>query len=485
MMRRTLLGISGAVIGSFAFGQDAGSPIKVTDFGASGDGATSNALPFERAIRAARGKVLLIPAGVYLIERTVNVADPCKLVGENGTKLVLSNAEMAGFVLTGSMIEISNIEIDAAKANKKPGATAVLIKGDKCRIANCVIENSKDFGIRVSGDNASVINCTIRNSDGTGVALIGANKCNIQNVSFSGNKGFGVQVTGGASFNVIQGCSTKDSGLELVGVTYDAHHNSVIKNSAENCGDNGISVTGYMNYVASNLCSKNAYNGIGVWGERNIIVGNSCSENGQKPSATEFAEIGITPGFGGLGRYNLVYKNNCESVSSALHTSSFKLAKAWYLQWQKSIPLSYKQLYYYYNDSIYRLMSVIKPGLVSGDVAPTHTSGIANDGKVDWLWLGSSTSSFDQQGTAWPRKMSDVITAMKGFSAMRTSIVELEGFAEFQAFSAASATDVSAFSAPSGASNQFDARANFLLGNIGSMSPARNLRNASSARNKV
>lgn len=55
--------------------------VNVTDYGAIGDGKTDNRKAFEKAIKAAKGKQIKVPAGTYKIDSPIQASRPFHMTG--------------------------------------------------------------------------------------------------------------------------------------------------------------------------------------------------------------------------------------------------------------------------------------------------------------------------------------------------------------------------------------------------------------------
>lgn len=270
---------------------------------------------------------------------------------------------------TNSLIE--DVDID------RPQLDGVLIRGTS---TNVVVRRGK-------GTNSTVTH---------GVELHGGgvSKCIVTGREFGGNLGFGIILTGGTDSigsgpfeNELSFNKCYSNGLELIGITYECHHNRIIGNHAEGTGDNGISITGHNNLCVSNVCVANMHTGIFVYGYGNTVAGNVCRNNGQ-----EFLTLGTTvwggivtaPAFGGQARNNTITGNTCvddQAVATqgyGIHAAGFS-----YSTWAAGVSTPTRS-YIVNNNNVYVSTSATAN---TGASPPVHTSGSVSDGGVTWLYL--------------------------------------------------------------------------------------------------
>ena len=120
--------------------------------------------------------------------------------------------------------------------------------------------------------------------------------------------GFGVILSGESYDNHLTRLQTTKSRLELVGMTYRAHDNTLTDSSAKSTGDNCYSITGYRN-VLRNLTGEDcAGNGIAFYGSSNTLEGGTFKNNNQQFSVRSAWNGGVAflQGFGGVAQHNKV-----------------------------------------------------------------------------------------------------------------------------------------------------------------------------------
>lgn len=217
---------------------------------------------------------------------------------------------------------------------------------------------------------------------------VGGSSCSLNTITqneLQNNGKFGVFVDAGANRNEISFNKTTNSALELIGVRYNCHANRIGFNHAENCGDNGISVTGSYNTIVGNVCLRNYNAGIGIFGTGNTCTGNECYDNGQN-TLYEYPGIWIVPGFGGVAQYNTVANNNTGNRpgNTTQKHGVRKGDNVHYPTWSAATAVAAFS-YSIQGLNIYQTTA----GGTTGPTAPTHTTGTVSDGSVDWTYVSS------------------------------------------------------------------------------------------------
>lgn len=363
-----------------------------------GDGATDNTAAINAAFTAlSPGEGLAFLPGTYLY------AVPT----EGGAFTPPSNVEIFGFggpvtiVLTGasgrfmnltscSNVKIHSLNIDGDASSKTGSTDAFNLNG----AVNCELRSIRFYNatngfayLRNGAELNTIADCHITDIGSTAISIDGTatRRNNILN-NYIEATFFGVWITYGSYENLVQGNRTHSNGLELVGVTYNSHHNRIIGNHAEGTGDNGISVTGYGNTVVGNIAKFNAFNGIHIYGHLNTVSGNTCDGNAQSTNGVAYAGIAIQPAWGGQGVHNTVSGNTCtDTQATPTQDYGIRIRVHTYSQWVtgETTASMGSNLYRQHLNKVYRAQSVG----TCGATAPTHTTGTASDGGVDWLFV--------------------------------------------------------------------------------------------------
>jgi hypothetical protein len=244
-----------------------------------------------------------------------------------------------------------------------------------------------DLLISGTSSGNKIIGNEFLDCSGSGVGLSGASVINNQvlNNSFTDCGYFGVRLGEGANKNEIAFNRTLSNGIELIGLTRQCFQNRIHDNHAENCGDNGISISGNLNTVTGNVCVLNNFAGIGVWGSFNTISGNVCLNNNQTGGASSWSGVTILNGFGGVGQYNTVTGNVCDDDQTvktqqygvAIGILTYTLHAA-----AQSVAVG---AYRYYGLNVY----IAATAGTTGATNPVHTSGTVSDGAVNWTYVTS------------------------------------------------------------------------------------------------
>ena len=367
--------------------------ISVAQFGAVGDGSHDDSGAFLEAL--AQSKSVSVAGGKrYRLTRPLSLQADQQLVGIGDAPTLLFFSPMSECITLGAAATLRNLVLDGDAASKSGPSVVVHMGEPKALLADCTVLNGRTLNVEIVSQGCRVVRGSQHSSSGTAIAITGVQATGnlIDSVAVGDNKGFGVWIAHGASANIVQHCSTQANGLELVGITYDAHDNRVVTNSAQGSGDNGISVTGYANTIQNNVCQGNAFNGIGVYGERNIVTGNHCHGNGlsadRRAAGVTFADIAVTPGFGGFGRRNLI-KNNVLGEGAAKTSYGILVGRGNYHEWQPGMSLISHPAYVTYGDDLF-IAPDARKGTVTGSVPPNQRPGGSSDGNVTWIWIGST-----------------------------------------------------------------------------------------------
>jgi hypothetical protein len=161
---------------SAAFGRiDNARYTSVTDYGATGDGATDDTAAIQSAITAvenASGGVVFFPYGEYLISSVLTIVGnkDISLLGESwGSKITISGTGIGIKIGNSSADQTAQIFIDRLRitGNASSSHGVQILRSHACRIYDCRIEYCGGDGINLGGAYSTRIVRT-RSSNNTG-----------------------------------------------------------------------------------------------------------------------------------------------------------------------------------------------------------------------------------------------------------------------------------------------------------------------------
>ena len=271
--------------------------------------------------------------------------------------------------------------------------------GSSSRQTMLRIRNTVLHGIWIDGAGHLVAYCDI-DAGQSGITMSGADNCVVHDNYLNACGNFGLWMATACHDNHIYKNWCDESGLELIGVTYDCHDNHIYENKARNTGDNGISVTGFRNTVENNECTGCKNHGIGIYGERNTVVGNYGKNNGWESlgDGGQYAGITCTPAFGGLARKNVIVGNHFDDDQPRpTQHCVVKIGTDAYVAWAAGQAVTNSNLYRKNATAIYRATG----SGTTGSTPPTHTGGDVSDGGVTWRWVCDTVNSLARSYPAW------------------------------------------------------------------------------------
>lgn len=348
----------------------ANGTVKLTDFGAMGDGKSDCTAAFEKAVQSG-ASVIMVPAGVYRIRRQIAIASAVMLEGANGAKIVLdlggfdetnasnSYASSACALLfrnvTGGGVRGLNFAPDRYEAESV--AMAIALRGcSGTFIENCEFDGfSKSKIVRIDSGNA----CRVSGNYFHDCCLDSAANAQLTCVDVDDNRlGKGsnnLQITGN-TFNYITassrfrekfGCQTdainishesssghfiSDNRADDVGEGVDCFGSDCIirNNYLINCRNYGVKLVhgASRNLVSNNTIMRPGLGGIVLGGnssdvhntERNTVINNNISQVGYDGAWAGSATFGIKleDDHGGRRAQNNVIKENTISQGSRM-----------------------------------------------------------------------------------------------------------------------------------------------------------------------
>ena len=259
-------------------------------------------------------------------------------------------------------------------------------------------------GLYIRSDHVRVERTAWTKGSSTAISIDSAADTDFQiiNNEFENNVGFGIWATNGASNGLISGNWTNTNGIELVGITYSAHHIRVTNNYAHGTGDNCFSITGYDNTVTGNIANGCAFTGIYAYGDQNVITGNTAIDNGQvhNPAFTtlvgpnltagvgyqsantnKYAAISANGNFGGGGQVNIITGNYTDDDQTTMTQDYSVSIGSGYANWAAGTSYA-SGAYTYSNGATWQATAAG----TSGSTAPSGTSNVS-DGGVTWKYL--------------------------------------------------------------------------------------------------
>jgi hypothetical protein len=315
--------------------------VSVKDFGAKGDGVTSDLAAFQTAVNSAR--FIFVPSGTYVLNGLLTMsvdnttlwlasnvtlllsgytyngtqvpfgnqidirANNCSIIGSGQSSLLQitggSQANAVGIYNKYGML-LRDLTIDGDKANVTAitddtfesgvsiiaGTAGGVTVDSKSVVQNCIIRNWCQYGINIYGDKAN------------GVKVVNCQIYDIGNAAQPISVGGGIAVTNQISDllisnNVIKNC--KQNGIFLACGKNGANH-TITGNIVTNNTQSGIAYTLQLNYgdvanqgyskitVTGNDCSSNGVHGIIFATNANVgklsnitCTGNVCKSNAQ------------------------------------------------------------------------------------------------------------------------------------------------------------------------------------------------------------
>ncbi|TGN50057.1 hypothetical protein E4L95_17800 [Paracoccus liaowanqingii] len=323
------------------------------------------------------GEGLAIPPGLRLEGR----GRPTLKMLRTGTAFV-GDGQTANFSITG-------LSIDGSDASK---TSAIALRGSSFGLLENISLISPGNGIALTGwaHEIAIRDLAVTGSRLHGVLIQDSHSNSVEGATLNGQVGFGVIITGVSYKNRLTRLSTNASGLELVGMTYQAHDNTLSDSTASNTGDNCYSITGYNNHLSNLAGDHCAGNGVGIYGSHNTLVGGVFRNNNQRHDVRSGWNGGVAflQGFGGVAQYNSVrdvtvdddQAQPTQQVGVLVHRPEYK-------PWQPGLEVK-SGAYMYSGLSLYVALS---DGLTGSQ--PPVGAGTVSDGSVSWRFVNAFSGS--------------------------------------------------------------------------------------------
>ncbi|MBK1658752.1 right-handed parallel beta-helix repeat-containing protein, partial [Paracraurococcus ruber] len=231
--------------------------------------------------------------------RLVGAGDPVLVLGASG-RAFRGDAGSGGFLLAG-------LTIDAGDA---PAASVIELRGTPSgRIERLRLLRPGDGILLADGTrDVTIADLTVLGSRLHGVTIADSQDNLVDGAELHGQRGFGVILRGDSHGNRLTRLRTVFSGLELVGMTWQTHGNSLSDSTALRTGDNCYSITGSHNRLENLTGRYCAGNGIAFYGSWNVLRGGTFTGNSQRHEVRRAWSAGIAflQGFGGVAQHNQV-----------------------------------------------------------------------------------------------------------------------------------------------------------------------------------
>lgn len=261
--------------------------------------------------KAYRGKVVLAAdkdGASCGLRESIYISEGMSLTGENSPviKLVKVGTAFHGDSRSSGFL-ISQIAIDGSNATS---SSAIRLSGSRDgRIEGVRLINPADGIALLEGTTGVLIkDFTCIGSRSHGITIKSSSGNKVEGAKLEDQAGFGVILSGQSHDNHLTRLQTTKSRLELVGMTYQTHDNTLTDSSAKGTGDNCYSITG-SNNVLRNLTGEGcAGNGIAFYGSSNTLEGGTFKNNNQRFSVRSAWNGGVAflQGFGGVAQHNKV-----------------------------------------------------------------------------------------------------------------------------------------------------------------------------------
>ncbi len=204
--------------------------INVKDYGAQGNNSTDDTIAIQKAIDAAKGGVVYVPQGSYVISNTLIIRSPMTFMGADSETSILRmvTAGKDGLQIRHTQgVTVTRLQVrDITNLGPNESRAIHVLACQKVILEHCKVVNTDDSGIRIGYDgstnskNCKVLYCYIQNaSEGSGIELMKAEDSLIEGNTVIDSREHGIRVCG-AVRSIITGNSVTNntvSGISLQG----------------------------------------------------------------------------------------------------------------------------------------------------------------------------------------------------------------------------------------------------------------------------
>lgn len=320
------------------------------------------------------------------LAESIHIGPGMSLTGEDAPVLKLTRLGTAFYGDSRSSgFLISQIAIDGSSA---PRSSAIRLSGSRDgRIEGVRLINPAD-GIALLDGTTGILIKDLKSagSRSHGITIKSSSGNTVDGADLEGQAGFGVILSGNSHDNHLTRLRTTKSRLELVGMTYQTHDNTLTDSSASGTGDNCYSITGYRNTLRNLTGESCAGNGIAFYGSFNTLEGGTFRNNNQRFFVRKAWNGGVAfvQGFGGVAQHNKVSGIVLDDDQPArTQQVGVLVGKVGYREWRPGAVVSAGT----YAASGLELYVARSSG-TTGTMRPTG-SGTTFDGAVHWEYANT------------------------------------------------------------------------------------------------
>lgn len=231
-----------------------------------------------------------------------------ELTGENSPVIKLTRSGTAFYGDSHSSdFLIGQIAIEGGGA---PSSSAIRLLGSRNgRIEGVRLINPAGGIALLEGTTGVLIrDLASTGSRSHGITIKSSFRNTVDGAELEDQAGFGIILSGDSYGNHLTRLRTTRSRLELVGMTYQTHDNTLTDSSAKGTGDNCYSITGSNNMLRNLTGEACAGNGIALYGSFNVLEGGAFKNNNQQFFVRDAWNGGVAflQGFGGVAQHNKV-----------------------------------------------------------------------------------------------------------------------------------------------------------------------------------
>lgn len=338
-----------------------------------------------------------VPAGVTVpVLSAWAPAAPVHLVFEEGARLAISGAISHAIAPAVAGCRFIGVDIDASAATGTDelfylGSAASSTEISVRRIVGGAVGRQAIYldgasHCHVYGEGEG----QITDIGSSGITLTGATCADnvIEGLYFARvTPGLCVAVNEGSHHNIIRDLRSEDTGAELVGVQWSAHHNEIENCHADRAEDAGFSITGYRNTLIGCSSTASEFHGFAIFGHENTLIGCWAEDNGTLTPGT-YSGFSMLSNFGGVARDNRLI--GCAAADlTGVQGYGLRFWGHSYGAWSAGLAVGLRE-FRFNGNNLYEA----KNAGTTGATAPTHTSGEVSDGAVTWRYVTTDAEGF-------------------------------------------------------------------------------------------